>query len=81
MNEQNFARFDAKQEQRWAQFETSIARALSDLRVELKGDITRIDARLERALKEQSRWMLGGVITLVAIAAMWFQLLQLATRR
>src|SRR6266699_2333387 len=53
LNELNFSRFDARIEKRFAELEAKIEKrfAAIDLRV------AAMEATLERALKEQTRWM------------------------
>jgi hypothetical protein len=56
LNELNFARFDAKLEQRLAELRSSL------------------ESTFERRLGEQSRWLVGIWITVIAAAAaMWFR--------
>jgi hypothetical protein len=56
LNELNFARFDAKLEQRLAELRASL------------------ESTVERRLGEQSRWLVGIWITVIAAAAaMWFR--------
>jgi glutathione S-transferase len=63
LNDLNFARFDAKLEQR-----------LAEVRGELRNDLAALDTRLERRLGEQSRWLVGIWITvIVAALALWFR--------
>jgi predicted phage-related endonuclease len=59
INELNFARFEAKLEQRVA---------------ELRADVRGIETSLERALKEQTRfYFLAWAVLLVAIIGLWFR--------
>lgn len=59
INELNFARFEAKLEQRVA---------------ELRADVLGIETSLERALKEQTRfYFLAWAVLLVAIIGLWFR--------
>ncbi|MGH7522856.1 MAG: hypothetical protein ACREK8_00950 [Gemmatimonadales bacterium] len=61
LNELNFARFDAKLEQRLAELGARFERRLAEA-----------DAKLERRLGEQSRWLVAIFMTLVATAiALW----------
>jgi hypothetical protein len=63
LNELNFARFDAKVEQRLADFRASLGERMSQLEV-----------RFERRLGEQSRWLVGIWITVIGAAvALWFK--------
>jgi len=55
LNELNFARFDAKLEQRMAELRSHFETKLSEL-----------DAKLERRLGEQTRWMFAAWATLMA---------------
>jgi hypothetical protein len=47
LNELNFARFDAKLEQRVAQLDAKLERRLADLRAEMERRFTLVDARFE----------------------------------
>jgi hypothetical protein len=63
LNELNFARFDAKVEQRLAEFRADLVARMSQLEV-----------RFERRLGEQSRWLVGIWITVIGAAvALWFR--------
>ena len=63
LNELNFARFDAKLEQRLAEFRADLVERMSQLEV-----------RFERRLGEQSRWLVGIWITVIGAAvALWFR--------
>ena len=60
LNELNFARFDAKLEQRTA-----------ELRSEFNAGLTRLEAKMELRFSEQTRWMVGMWLTvLLAVIAM-----------
>ena len=62
-NELNFARFDAKLEQRLAEF-----------RMELIERLAALETKLERRIGEQSRWLVGIWITVIGAAvALWFR--------
>jgi hypothetical protein len=67
LNELNFARFDAKLEQRLAQLraelDAKIDRLATDLRV-----------TLERRLGEQTRWLFSAwAIVLASVIGLWFR--------
>jgi glutathione S-transferase len=77
-NELNFARFDAKLEQRIAELRTELLLRLGELerKFETKIDIglATLEAKLERRIGEQSRWLVGIWITVVAAAAaLWLR--------
>ena len=63
MNEQNFARFDAKLEQR-----------LAELRGELRNEMRSLELTLERGLREQTRFFfLAWAVLLASNIALWFR--------
>jgi ABC-type phosphate transport system auxiliary subunit len=81
LNEQNFARFDAKLEQRVAQLEAKLNQGVSEVRADLAVQDARLERRLAELggqlraeLHEQSKmlllWMVGLWIT--AVAAQYF---------
>lgn len=85
LNELNFARFDAKLEQRVAQLDAKIEQRIAELRTEFAQQLTqritelasRIDqmeAKLERRLGEQTKWLLAawGVL-LASVIGLWFR--------
>ena len=74
LNELNFARFDAKLEQRLAESRVELIDRIAALRVELVDRMGTLEARLERRLGEQSRWLVGIWITVIGAAvALWFR--------
>jgi hypothetical protein len=92
LHELNFARFDAKLEQRivqleakieqrfaqvelrFAQLDGKIDRCIAELRAELLGELAKLDARLERRLGEQTRWLVGIWLTVIlAAVAIWIR--------
>jgi hypothetical protein len=74
LNELNFARFDAKLEQRFAQSDAKAERRLAEIQVDLIRRIAELDATIERRLGEQSRWLLAILLTMVATAiGFWFK--------
>jgi len=52
LNELNFARFDAKLEQRVTELDARIERLVAGLRVEMQAGFTTADARLDQRLAE-----------------------------
>ena len=74
VNELNFARFDAKLEQRLAQFEVKFEAKLERLASELRTEIADSRATMERRLGEQTRWMFLCWATLLASnIALWMR--------
>jgi hypothetical protein len=81
INELNFARFDAKLEQRMAALEGKFERRLGELdskidRVasDLRTDYKSLESVLERGLKEQLRWMfVAWTALLIPIIGLWFR--------
>jgi hypothetical protein len=79
LNELNFARFDAKLEQRAAGLEAKIEQRTAELRAEfregfagLREQLALFEAKLERRLGEQSRWLLLAWATLLAgVVGLW----------
>ena len=65
--EANFARLDAKLEQRLTQFDAKLDRGMAELRSELL-------ATLERRLGEQTRWLFGALaVILGSVIGLWFR--------
>ena len=52
LNELNFARFDAKVEQRWAQLDAKLEQRVAELRAEMHAGFVAADARLEQRLAQ-----------------------------
>ena len=85
LNELNFSRFDAKLEQRLAEFradvqsemyrlETKFEQRLADLHVQLATRIDRLETTLERRLAEQTRWLFGAwAALLIPIIGLWLR--------
>ncbi len=79
LNELNFARFDAKLEQRAAGLEAKIEQRTAELRVEFREGFAGLgeqlalyEAKLERRLGEQSRCLLLAWATLLAgVVGLW----------
>ena len=70
LNELNFARFDAKLEQRLAEFELKVEQRLAAM----EQRIAAFEVRVERRLTEQTRWMVAmWAIQMVAIMGLWLR--------
>lgn len=52
LNELNFARFDAKVEQRWAQLDAKLEQRVAELRAEMRAGFVAAEAKLEQRLAE-----------------------------
>ncbi len=52
LNELNFARFDAKLEQRWAQLDAKLEQRIAEVRGDMEAGFARTDAKLELRLGE-----------------------------
>ncbi len=52
LNELNFARFDAKLEQRWAQLDAKLEQRIAEVRGDMEAGFARSDAKLELRLGE-----------------------------
>jgi hypothetical protein len=75
LNELNFARFDAKLEQRLAELRATLRQEMAELRAELRTEIAglRVEFRTElhQVRTELLRWMFGfWVTTLLGIAGL-----------
>ena len=81
MNEMNFARFDAKLEQRFAESDANVERRFAEFEVKLerrlaefRDDIRRIELSLEKRLGDQTRFFfLAWAVLLVSNIALWFR--------
>ena len=85
LNELNFARFDAKLEQRLAVLEAKVERRIATLEAKLNERFATLDARvdrvaaelketLERRLGEQTRWFfVAWASLLIPIIGLWFR--------
>lgn len=57
-----------------ARFDARLERRLGDLRVELLGEMAKLDSRLMGHMVSQSRWMIGMWLTLLlAIVGLWLR--------
>jgi hypothetical protein len=69
LSELNFARFDAKLEQRLAELRAELRQELAELRAEVRGEIAGRNTALERVRAELLRWMFGfWVTTFIGVA-------------
>jgi hypothetical protein len=74
MNELNFARFDAKVEQRLAGLESRLEQRLLEFRTEMQVGFAKADAKVEAALKEQTRfYFLAWAVLLASNIALWLR--------
>jgi hypothetical protein len=85
INERNFARFDAKLDQRLGTFEVTIERRLAALEVMIERRLTSfevtmtqrlsgVEVTLERGLRQQLRWMfVVWSALLIPIIGLWFR--------
>ena len=71
LNELNFARFDAKSEQRLAELRAELRGEIAGLRAEMRTGFQELRAEVERVRAELLRWMFGfWVSTLIGIAGL-----------
>jgi hypothetical protein len=75
LNELNFARFDAKLEQRLAELRAELRQEIAELRAELRIEfrtgLQQVRTDIERFRSELLRWMFGfWVATLIGIAGL-----------
>ena len=78
LNELNFARFDAKLEQRVGTLEARLEQRLAELHTKLDSKIDRVaaqlEAKLERRLGEQTRWLFAAWASLlIPIIGLWMR--------
>ena len=64
LNELNFARFDAKVEQRWAQLDAKLEQRIAELRAEMQAGFARLEARL---IKWMFLFWIGQAVTTVGL--------------
>jgi hypothetical protein len=71
LNELNFARFDAKLEQRLAELRAEVRGEIAGLRTELRSGLQDGNTALERVRAELLRWMFGfWVTTFIGVAGL-----------
>jgi hypothetical protein len=71
LNELNFARFDAKLEQRLAELRAELRQELAELRIDFRTELQQVRTDIERFRTELLRWMFGfWVTTLIGIAGL-----------
>ena len=74
MNELNFARFDAKLEQRVAEIHARIDKVAAELNAKIDTVAAGLREYVERRIGEQSRWLVAGWVTLMAaVIGLWFR--------
>ena len=73
INELNFARFDAKVEQRFAQFEVRFAQV--EVRfAQFEARFAQFEARMERRFGDLTRWLVAAwAALLIPIIGLWFK--------
>jgi hypothetical protein len=57
LNELNFARFDAKLEQRIAQLDAKLEQRTAELRAEFREGMAALETKLERRITDVIKWM------------------------
>jgi hypothetical protein len=71
LNELNFARFDAKLEQRLAELRAELRHEIAELRIGFRTELQELRTDIERFRSELLRWMFGfWVTTLIGIAGL-----------
>jgi CRP-like cAMP-binding protein len=74
LNDLNFARFDAKLEQRVAALDAKLEQRLGTLEANLRADMAGLEAKLERRLGEQTRWLfVAWASLLIPIIGLWMR--------
>jgi DNA anti-recombination protein RmuC len=74
LNEVNFARFDAKLEQRIAELRSELISRIERLEALFESRLSAFEATLERRFGEQSRWFITAwAVLLLAIAGLWLR--------
>jgi BMFP domain-containing protein YqiC len=64
-NEMNFARFDAKLDQRVAQLDARLS-------AKIDTGLAHLEAKMERRFGEQTRWLFAGWVTIIlAMIGLW----------
>jgi hypothetical protein len=66
LNELNFARFDAKLEQRIAELRAYLDVRLAQFDAKLDTKLAAFDAKIEKGFKEQRSWFVGVYLSLLA---------------
>jgi hypothetical protein len=79
LNELNFARFDAKLEQRVAELDAKLERRLAELDAKLERRLAELEVTFERRLTELSAEMRAGFASLKAELIKWMFLLWTGT--
>jgi hypothetical protein len=72
LNELNFARFDAKLEQRIAELRAEFNTKIAELNAKIDTGLAQLDAKMERRFSEQLRWLFAGWVTIIlAMIGLW----------
>ncbi len=75
LNELNFARFDAKLEQRIAELRATLREEIAGLRTDLKGDVAGVRNEVRAAENRLLTWMFAAwattIGTLIALLRLW----------
>jgi hypothetical protein len=75
LNELNFARFDAKLEQRLAELRAELRQEIAESRLEFRTGLQQVRTELQQVRTELLRWMFGfWATTLLALAGLMFGL-------
>jgi hypothetical protein len=69
LNELNFARFDAKVEQRWAQLDAKLEQRVAELRAEMREGFARVDQRFAEFETKLTRRLFAFWVTQAATTA------------
>jgi hypothetical protein len=73
-NELNFARFDAKLEQRVAELHAKLDQRVTELQARIDQRMAELQAVLERRLGEQTRWLFAAWASLlIPIIGLWMR--------
>jgi hypothetical protein len=74
LNELNFARFEAKLEQRLAEVETRLGSRMDVLEARVDQRFAGFEAKIERRFGEQSRWLFAAWASLlIPIIGLWMR--------
>ena len=75
INEHNYARFEAKLEQRLAELDGKFESRLSGVELRVDRRISDLETKMERRFVEQNRWIFASWVTiLLTLISMWVRL-------